>query len=64
MHVYVGQTRSKRLIHQLEQLGFGECTLRGRLPPRRTRFGWFYDNGAFADCGRGFESAAGDQPMK
>lgn len=47
MKVYVGQTRSARLIDELTELGFGECTQRGELPPRRRP--WFADNGAFRD---------------
>ncbi len=47
MHIYVGQTRSARLIERLASLGIGECTNRGQLPPRRQPF--FTDNGAFAD---------------
>lgn len=47
MKVYVGQTRSRKLIEELEGLGFGECTQRGELPPRRRP--WFADNGAFRD---------------
>lgn len=50
MKVYVGQTRSVELIHELGRLGFGECTLRGELPPKRLP--WFYDNGAFSDFTR------------
>jgi hypothetical protein len=45
--LYVGQTRSARLIRQLAALGIGECTNRGELPARRTPF--FLDNGAFTD---------------
>lgn len=45
--VYVGQTRSSRLIKRLESLGFGECTTPGELPPRRRP--WFFDNGVFRD---------------
>jgi hypothetical protein len=44
---YCGQTRSPALIAELEALGIGECTQRGELPPRRSR--WFHDNHAFAD---------------
>ncbi len=47
MKVYVGQTRSRTLIHELRRLGFGECTQRGQLPPKRTP--WCYDNGAYSD---------------
>ena len=53
MKAYVGQTRSRALIERLADLGIGECTCRGELPPRRTP--WFYDNGAFKDW-RGGES--------
>lgn len=47
MRVYVGQARGIELIRRLWLLGFGECTVRGELPPRRRP--WFYDNGAFRD---------------
>ena len=47
MKVYVGQTRSGELIRELEGYGFGECTSRGEMPPRRKP--WFLDNGAFGD---------------
>jgi len=47
MKLYVGQTRDGSLIKQLQELGVGECTNRGELPPRRTP--WFLDNGAFTD---------------
>lgn len=58
MRVYVGQTRSRKLIARLKQLGFGECTNRGEYPPRRHP--WFLDNGAFSDwtSGRDFNDAA------
>lgn len=54
MIAYCGQTRSQSLIDELEVLGIGECTQRGELPPRRSR--WFHDNRAFADwkAGRPF----------
>jgi len=45
---YVGQTRSRSLIARLDQLGIGECVVRGELPPRRpSRF--FHDNAAYRD---------------
>src|SRR5262245_33548376 len=47
MKVYLGQTRERKLIAQLNSLGFGEMTCRGELPPRRTP--WAMDNGAFRD---------------
>jgi hypothetical protein len=52
---YVGQTRTKKLIAELETLGFGECATPDRLPPRR--FPWFLDNGAFPawKAGRPFD---------
>lgn len=55
--VYVGQTRSAKLVRRLWELGIGECTARGELPPRRHP--WFYDNGAFGDwkAGRAFDEA-------
>lgn len=30
--VYVGQTRSAKLVRRLWELGIGECTARGELP--------------------------------
>src|SRR5579859_7540987 len=45
--VYVGQTRSAELIRRLDELGYGECTTRGQLPPRRLP--WIYDTGAYSD---------------
>lgn len=58
LRVYVGQTRSGDLIEELEGYGFGECTSRGELPPRRSP--WFLDNGAFGDwkAGRPFDGEA------
>ncbi len=55
--VYVGQTRAAKLVRRLWELGIGECTARGELPPRRHP--WFYDNGAFGDwkAGRDFDEA-------
>ena len=38
MRVYVGQTRARAWIARLTDLGIGECTNRGELPPRRTPF--------------------------
>jgi hypothetical protein len=57
VRVFVAQTRSAELVRRLWRLGFGECTLRGELPPRRHP--WFYDNGAYSDwtAGRPFDSA-------
>jgi hypothetical protein len=48
---YCGQTRALALIAELEELGIGEWTQRGELPPRRSR--WFHDNRAFADWQKG-----------
>lgn len=47
MKLYVGQTRDRAFVKQLQELGVGECTNRGELPPRR--WPWFLDNGAFTD---------------
>ena len=47
MKVYVGQTRSRRLLARLDALGFGEIVQPGEYPPRR-RSSWALDNGAFA----------------
>jgi hypothetical protein len=56
--VYVGQTRSRSLIAHLSDLGFGEMTVRGELPPRRRP--WAFDNGVFKDwrASRDFDVAA------
>lgn len=58
MRVFVGQTRARWLTAQLAHRGWGECTCRGELPPRRSP--WFYDNGAFRDwkAERPFDSDA------
>lgn len=57
MKAYVGQTRSTKLVERLRDLGIGECTQRGEMPPRRQP--WFHDNGAFRDwtLGRPFNGA-------
>lgn len=47
MQVYVGQTRSAEWVRRCERRGFGEMTVRGQLPSRRTP--WAYDNGAYGD---------------
>jgi hypothetical protein len=61
---YVGQTRSRALVAQLEAAGVGECVTRGQLPPRRGS--WFYDNGAFEDfqAGRAFDYAQWSRDMR
>ena len=58
MRIYVGQSRARKLNSKLTKFGFGECTCRGELPPRRRP--WFFDNGAFRDwkAGKEFDSAA------
>jgi hypothetical protein len=58
MKAYVGQTRSRRLLQWLINAGYGECTNRSELPPRRHP--WFYDNGAFSDwkSGKEFDAEA------
>lgn len=55
---YVGQTRSRALILELEAAGIGECTQRGEWPPRRRPS--FLDNSAFSDWrkGRDFDNEA------
>lgn len=64
MRVYVGQTRSGWLVAELLALGYGECTCRGELPPRRRP--WFYDNGAFKDwrAGVDFDVAAFEADLR
>jgi len=47
MMVYVGQTRSRKLIADLTARGFGEMAARGEMPPRRRP--WAFDNGAYGD---------------
>lgn len=58
MQVFVGQTRSRKLIARLAETGFGEMTQPYEFPPRRSP--WVLDNGAFGDwkAGRDFNSAA------
>src|SRR4051794_23863450 len=64
MQVYVGQTRDQELIETLSDLGFGECCVRGELPPRRRPY--FYDNGAFGDwrAGRSFDAVRFDRDLR
>lgn len=54
MKVYIGQTRSRKLIARLNSWGFGEMTVREEFPPKRTPFA--FDNGAYKDwtAGRAF----------
>jgi hypothetical protein len=47
MKVYIGQTRSRKLIRSLTYFGFGEMTVREEVPPKRTP--WAFDNGAYKD---------------
>lgn len=47
MKVYIGQTRSRKLIKSLAYFGFGEMTVREEVPPRRRP--WAFDNGAYKD---------------
>ena len=56
--VYVGQTRSKSLLAQLVDLGFGECTQPKEHPSRRDP--WFLDNAAFKafNAGESFNTHA------
>ena len=51
MIAYCGQTREPGLIAELEALGIGECTQRGELPARRSRF--FHDCRTFSDWRNG-----------
>jgi hypothetical protein len=53
MITYVGQTRGRKTIAALEELGFGECVQRGEGAARRHP--WFLDNGAFRDFKAGTE---------
>jgi len=66
MRVYTGQTRSRRAIALCNELGLGECTNRGELPPRRTAAGWFLDCGAYADfkAGRGFDLVRWERDLR
>lgn len=43
----MAQCRGAKLIRRLWELGIGECTVRGELPPRRHPY--FFDNGAYKD---------------
>jgi hypothetical protein len=59
VEVYVGQTRSRKWIRWLTDLGFGEVVQPfDSWPPRRSP--WVLDNGAFADwqAGRPFSDEA------
>ena len=47
MKVYLGQTRSRRWLRRLCELGFGEMTCRPALMPKRLPFA--LDNGAYGD---------------
>jgi hypothetical protein len=59
MIVYVGDTRSRKLLAALRAEGIGQVAVRGRLSGRRLD-PWFYDNGAFEDYRAGvpFDEAA------
>lgn len=58
MRVYLGQTRSSRLIPRLNGMGFGELTQPSEVPPRRRP--WAFDNSAYRCYQRGipFDSTA------
>lgn len=58
MKIYVGQTRGAKMIALLTELGWGEMTVRGELPARRSP--WAFDNGAYRDwtAGRTFDAEA------
>lgn len=64
MTIYIGQTRSRRLIEYLTSKGWGEMTVRGELPPRRRP--WAYDNGAYKDwtAGRNFNVQAYERDLE
>jgi hypothetical protein len=64
VRVYIGQARNAKMIEKLTAHGFGECTVRGELPPRRTP--WFYDNGAFRDftAGKPFSVAKYERDLE
>lgn len=47
MKAYIGQTRSASLVARLQQLGYGEMTVRGELPAYRTPYA--FDNGVYRD---------------
>ena len=61
MRVFLGQTRSRKLVARLMTLDYGEITQPYEWPPRR--FPWVLDNGAFADwqAGRPFNAEAFEQ---
>jgi hypothetical protein len=58
MKIYIGQTRSRRWLRKLSELGFGEMTCRPALMPKRLPFA--LDNGAYSDWvnQRRFDEAA------
>lgn len=60
MKVYTGQTtEGSKYFQRCVNLGWGECTQRGELGPRRDhslgprRLPWFFDNKAYSDWKRG-----------
>jgi hypothetical protein len=57
MKMYIGQTRSHKLVAELAAAGFGECVQPDEWLPRRAENGWFLDNAAFKDwkAGRPFD---------
>ena len=57
MIVYLGDTRSHRLVAEMHRRHAGVMVLRGRLRSRTRAFRWAYDNGAWCDhvAGRPFD---------
>lgn len=57
--VYVGDTRSRKLLRELSAMGCGTMVVRGRMSGARLPR-WAYDNGAFVDwkAGRDFNEGA------
>lgn len=48
MQVYVGDTRSRKLLKRFREEGIGQVVIRGKLARSRMT-PWFFDNGAFVD---------------
>ena len=64
MKVYIAKTSGREWIRKLEDLGFGEMTVRGEMPPKRLP--WAFDNGAWRDwsAGRPFDVAAFERDLE
>ncbi len=64
MKAYVGQTRSRTLIAELQRRGIGECVVAGELSP--PRMGFFHDPASYRHwrAGRPFNVCRWDRDMR